>query len=176
MENKQCMFCKKIIDEEAQKCPYCQSWQSKWELHAHSPNPKTLLLTIVFLFAAVATFIIIISQRKESERESEPKVSFNVLKIAESSLETFDRGDSKYLAVLGKIENKSEFSWRNVFFHVDLFDSNNNLIDAFSDKNYYIVIPANSNTTFRIRAVPIRNLSEYSSHKVYIRRATKMCK
>lgn len=54
----ECNHCGREIYEDAEQCPYCQSYQTDEEKHSSS-QPKWVILTAVFLLALFAISIVL---------------------------------------------------------------------------------------------------------------------
>jgi hypothetical protein len=100
--------------------------------------------------------------------------SFEILEITDSALETYSCNEEKCIVIFGKIENSSNNTWDKVHFHVELYNSDNELIDVFSELNWDFVLSPNATSSFRISKKAVRDLNEYSSHTIEIRWARKI--
>jgi len=177
MDKTICRYCKEEINKDAKKCPHCHGWQVKWGLDLQ--NPKALIIYLLFLlFIIMPAFIVVMTNLERYWRSSKTETnisetSYKVIEISTSSLDTYKCGNSKCIAISGVIENKSNSAWKDLYFHAELFNKHDQMIDNFSNHDYDIIVPANASTTFRITESAIKDLSEYSKHKVSIRWARK---
>lgn len=166
MEKTHCKYCLEEIQAEAKKCPHCQGWQTKFD----PQNPKVgLYLSLVIIALIPILLAPLLFEIYSDDPKDDVDTSLKSLEVISSSLKTFECEGTKCLAIVGIIENTSDQVWNNVFFHVDFYDSNDQLIDTFSDRDSDIVIPARSKTTFRVVRIATNERSAYSSHKVSIR-------
>ena len=178
MDKTICRYCKEEINKDAKKCPHCHGWLVKWGLDFQ--NPKSIIIfLLLFFFIMMPAFIVIMTNLEEYLKKSKTKpniseTSYKIIEISTSSLNTYKCGDSKCIVISGVIENKSNSAWKDLYFHAELFNKHDQMIDNFSNHDYDIIVPVNGSTTFRISGYAVKDLSEYSKHKIYIRWARKI--
>ena len=93
------------------------------------------------------------------------------LVILDSGMRTYRQGDFLRIAIMGQLDNRSPHPWNGFKFHVELFNSENELVDVFDDTVYSLVVLPGSQTNFRIDGSASRKAEDYVSHKISIRTA-----
>jgi len=177
MSEKHCILCKKEIHLEAKKCPHCLSWQSKWL--SDMQNPKTGLLYMLGVFiltiSVLAAFDAYESSQENDKRNTttNPETSYKIIEILETEANYYKCDETfNCIVITGHLNNPSNKTWANVYFHIEYFDSNKNLIDNYSEKESELIIPKQSKTSFKLANRAYKNKEAYSSHKVTIRHAS----
>ena len=176
MTEKHCILCKKEIHPEAKKCPHCLSWQSKWL--SDMQNPKTGFLYMLGIFvltiAILATFDAYESftENDKSNKTTSSESTYKVIEVLKTEANYYKCEEFNCIVITGELNNPSNKFWTSIYFHVEYFDSNNNLIDNYSEKESDLLIPKNSKTSFKLANRAYKNKEAYNSHKVTIRYAS----
>ncbi len=134
-------------------------------------NTAKRLTVLSLLFFSTALLTIANAVPKEANLQKS-------LSIADSKINytTYDGYNS--ISCIGTIENHSNVKWLYPVIEVQFFNSNNELIDTITDRQYNMVVPANDSVAFRLDGQPDKAKSEYVSHQVRITSAeqVKKCK
>lgn len=173
-EMKQCHACGEEIKPIAKRCPHCQTWQSKWRIEPSDPKWSILWLVIVIAICGIYYFRLVLFEEKFEDRKFQDYASSIV--VAESKLHYDSSESGSFIAVLGKIKNESDISWENIYFEVQFYDSENNLIDTISDNDFSLVVLPDSESTFKVRDRTNKSREEYDSYKIIIKKASKVDK
>ena len=168
MSPKLCVDCKEEIKPDAKRCPHCGSWQSRWLSDMQSPKVTFGFLAFIFL-----GFYLFLSYWIPSSVVERPKFSDfqQELVIVDSEMRTYRQGEYIRIAVMGQLANRSPHAWERFRFHVELFNSEDELIDILEDSAFSLVLPPDSQTNFRIVGSASREPEEYVKHTVTIRAA-----
>jgi len=171
MSPKLCVDCKEEIKPDARRCPRCGSWQSKWV--SDLQNPKVSLGLLVFFLALVLGLYPFLNYWMPSSVLERPKFSDfqQELVIVDSEMRTYRQGEYIRIAIMGQLANRSPHAWERFRFHVELFNSEDELIDILEDSAFSLVLPPDSQTNFRIVGSASREPEEYVKHTVTIRAA-----
>ena len=79
-----------------------------------------------------------------------------------------------YVSCIGHLKNNSDVTWEELVFEIQFFNSQNELIDTFTEYTYGMVVPPNEEIAFRIKDGADKNPEEYHSHKVRITSAKQV--
>lgn len=105
------------------------------------------------------------------------EVDFNEsLSITSSKLHHSKVKDHNYISCIGKLKNKSNITWEEPVIEVQFFNSNNELVDTFTEYIYGMAVPANDEIAFRIKEGADKNIEEYKTHKVRVTSAQQVVK
>ena len=161
MNNKRCKMCCKEIDRKARKCPYCHHWQNKISLIIYHPAFMVLplMLMMLFLFYSFSGLFV------QGENFAPYKSKINVIN---SELKFGEIKGKPTVVTIGKIENKSQISWKDIQFELNFFDEDKKLIDGDQKRDYFFVIPANATSTFKVSLLREFPIEKYKSHKVKV--------
>lgn len=166
-ETKICKMCYKEISSKAKKCPYCQHWQNKWSLITFHPLFGMIPVMVVF----IALIALLGKSFKSTFAEGEPfsqhaaSLSINETQMVFGVNECEHK--SATVAILGKIRNESNISWKDIKLEARFFDKEGKMIDTTQDQKY-ITVPSNGESAFKLsfkREFPQEN---YDSFKIRI--------
>jgi hypothetical protein len=121
-----------------------------------------LLFLVVFLVAYPRMF------RNMFYEGEDFKLHAGEITIQQSELKFGELESGPTVAVLGTMRNSGEISWDEVYFTVQLFDGDNNLIDAVQEEKYFFVVPANGSSSFKVSFPREFPKEHYVSHKVQV--------
>ena len=142
--SKICKMCRKEIDINAKKCPYCQHLQTKMSMIAFHPVVPFIPLIIIFIM--IAYFFNTFYSKGENFTPYRDQIE-----IIETKLKF---GEKKCgcptVVVMGTMINNSDVPWKGVQLEVRFFDSEKELIDTDQEKKYFFVVPANDSSTFKV--------------------------
>ena len=177
MTEKHCILCKKEIHPEAKKCPHCLSWQSQWLSDMQNPRTGFIYMLGIFILtiSILAAFDAYESSQKsnKSNASTNSEESYKTIEILETEANYYQCDETfNCIVITGHLKNPSNKFWTSVYFHIEYFDKNNNLIDNYSEKESDLLIPAKSKTSFKLANRAYKNKEAYSSHKVTIRYAS----
>jgi hypothetical protein len=159
-----CKMCYMEINPKAKKCPYCQHFQSKWLMIAY--HPLFFIISMVMMVAIMGTML----ETTFSEGETfanyrgavsvvETKMVFGVSGCAHKS---------PTIAILGKIQNSSVVSWKDVRLEATFFDKDGRLIDATQKEQYSFMVASKDICTFKLSFQREFPETQYDSFKVRI--------
>jgi hypothetical protein len=166
-----CIHCCEPIRPGAKRCPSCLSWQSRWA--ADSRHPGLEIALVGGLVVAMAIMVIAWAYLTRADAAKAPTGNQAAsLKIVEANLEIVERGNRHYIVVVGAVSNQSDVALRDIYFFVQFLDARGNIIDASYARLHTMVVPAWSETPFKLPDQnPLRGLEEYASCSVEIRSA-----
>jgi len=159
-----CKLCDMEISAKAKKCPYCQHFQNKWLVIAY--HPMFAVIYIVIMAALMGTMI----ESMFSEGESFADYH-NALSVVETKMVFGVTGcehKSPTVVVLGKIQNDSPISWKDVRLEATFFDKDGKLIDAAQKEYYAFIVAAKDKGTFKLSFQREFPEEQYDSFKVRI--------
>jgi len=163
-----CKDCFKGIQSKTARCPFCQSYQGRLNRIFSTP-PYSVLLQAVplglmyFLFIFVRPFSI-----NEVDNPQGLLVKNSSLKIQEQKFGTS-------VTILAEMDNTTDKSYEDIHFNVKIFNKSNEIVDAFSTRDFSLLIPQKNNIAFKI----INNYkisidsSQYNSAEIKVIKATK---
>ncbi len=122
------------------------------------------------------TFILIISAPPLLSAETKLPDFNESLSITGSELHHSEFKGYNYISCIGKLKNSSNTPWEELVLEVQFFNSNNELVDTFTEYIYGTVVPAKDYAAFRIRDVADKNIKEYQNHKVRVTSARPVIK
>jgi len=165
---KRCIHCGEDMAGEAKKCPHCRSWQSKWY-----PDQQSIRGQLIGFVLVLPLLLVLFGFISFYGRSSRTCIETPELKIVSSEMFQNLVGDRKYVGVLGTMTNRTSQAVDNLSFHVDFFNAEGVLIDAFSQQEFGLVVGPDSASSFRIMAPAARHEDAYRSHRVELRWLTK---
>ena len=141
-----CKMCCMDINPKARKCPYCQHFQNKWLLIAY--HPLFAIISMIILLGLMGTMF----EMTFSEGESFSHFS-NAVSVVETKM-VFGFSGCEHKAptvvILGKIQNDSPVSWKDVRLEANFFDKAGKLIDANQKEQYSFIVAAKDSGTFKL--------------------------
>jgi succinate dehydrogenase flavin-adding protein (antitoxin of CptAB toxin-antitoxin module) len=159
-----CKMCDMEISPKAKKCPYCQHFQNKWLMIAY--HPLFFIISMVVIVALMGMNLETLFSEGESFADYrnavsvvEPKMVFGV---------TGCEHKSPTVAILGRIQNDSPVSWKDVRLEATFFDKEGRLIDATQKEQYSFMVAAKDNGTFKLSFQREFPETQYDSFKVRI--------
>lgn len=129
-EMKQCYAYGEEVKSTAKRCPHCQTWLRKWGIDPS--DPKFVIWWIVIVITVIVTTILATAIFKSEDKKFHDYRSR--LTITESKLHYSYEECCSSVSVLGKIKNESDIPWEDIHFEVQFYDSENKLIDTFSER------------------------------------------
>ena len=117
---KKCKSCRKDIDPEATKCPYCQAHQN-W---IRSPQVLSLIFPVVFIPIIFMTTGL---WNKKSYKDYEHLFSSEIVNKVD--------GDRRDIYTY-RVNNNSDIKWKDISFQVIGYDENNQVILVDSQSEY----------------------------------------
>ena len=164
-ELKQCHTCGEEIKSFAKRCPHCSTWQSKWRLDPSDPK-ITVFLGILFIVCLVLIFY----QLGNYEEKNFQDYASN-LTVTDSKLNYGTTNYGSFISVIGKLKNESDIAWEDIHFEVNYYDSEGNLIDTVSSKDYGLVVLPHDESTFKVRGNADKKEEEYKDYRIIIKTA-----
>jgi len=172
-EKKTCKMCCMEIPGKAKKCPYCQHWQYTLSLIVIHPVFGMTLAGIFF----IVIFSFMATSMKEMFSKGEP-LSRHMDSLTPTQTEMkfgeearCHEGTYPTVAIIGKLENKSDVVWKDIVFETQIFNKQGKLIDTKQKEQYGFVVPAHGECSFKLSFPMEFPKAEYDSHKVFIRQA-----
>jgi hypothetical protein len=164
---KECPSCCEKINAKAIKCPRCQAWQSKWRFDQSNLKHQFIFVTLLLggMAAAYSGFVSSMFGAGNFEESKE------LIKIKNSSINYFVNECGARISVIGTIHNDSETTWKDIYFEVQFYNNENELIDTISENEYDLVLLSKDTTTFKITGAADKKKSSYDSHEVIIKSA-----
>ena len=159
-----CKMCDMEISQKAKKCPYCQHFQSKWLMTAY--HPLSFIISMVMMVALMGTML----ETTFSEGESFSSYR-DVVSVVDTKMVFGVSGcehKSPMIAVLGRIQNDSLVSWKDVRLEATFFDKEGRLIDATQKEQYSFMVAAKDHGTFKLSFQQEFPKEQYDSFKVRI--------
>jgi hypothetical protein len=127
---KKCKSCRKDIDPEATKCPYCQAYQN-W---IQSPQILSLICPLVFIpiiFMSTGLW------NKKLYKDYKDFFSSEIVNKVDG-----DRRD----VYTYRINNTSDIKWQDISFQLIAYDENDKVILVESKSEYaWVIMPKESN-------------------------------
>lgn len=156
------------ISSKARKCPYCQHWQNKWSIITF--HPLFAMIPGMIIFIAIIGLMGRMFQTTFSEGEPFSKYA-GAISIIETRMTFGVNGcehTSSTVAVLGKIRNDSNISWKEIKLEVSFFDKTGKLIDTTQQEKYPFTAPANDESTFKLSFKREFPQESYNSFKLRV--------
>jgi hypothetical protein len=122
----------------------------------------------LFLFLVVFIAVFSFMFRNMFYEGENFKLHAGEITIQQSELKFGELESSPTVVVLGTVRNSGEVSWDEVYFTVQLFDGDNNLVDAAQEEERSFVIPANGSSSFKVSFPREFPKEHYVSHKVRV--------
>jgi hypothetical protein len=147
----------------AKKCPYCQHWQNKISMVAFHPAFGVLFVAIpmVVLYGLMGTMF---------QRMFDPGEDFHPYsdqaKVIQSEVKFGEDKCAPTVAVVGRMENTSAVSWKEVTFQVEFFGQNGQLVDAGQEFRYLYNLPSHEEVAFKVSFRREFPESSYAAHKI----------
>ena len=159
---KPCVACCELIAAKAKVCPRCHQRQDRLIQFFSSAAGGALVL------AAVAGGFFYMASR-EPPRFSEHA---SALTLRSEVVHAESEADGTvYASCVGEISNASAFGWRDVTVEARYFNSQGELVDAATDKQDGVYIPANGTAAVRVLDRAARSPSSYASCKLSLKNA-----
>jgi len=147
---------------EARKCPHCNQWVGKAMAMVYVP------LIILFGFAAY----LLIWPLSLFGGGADPAAVLSKIVVVDSSFRFNTQGDHTYVSAVGTIRNNSEeIAADDVYIEVQYFDGEGTLIDTEGAEQYGLTLLPGAEVAFRLQAHASSPVSEYATHKVFVRSA-----
>lgn len=156
----ECRHCKQEIRAGAAKCPHCLGWQSKWMPEPQSPRGSFLMLGVVLLFI-VPLFLFL-----NNLLFFDPDPGLDQLVITESEMHHSASESRNFLSIVGKLRNAGRKALKNPHFEVQFFSADGKLIDSLASNSYDLIIPAQSEVSFKVRGNADRPATEYARYAI----------
>ena len=158
---KLCNICFQEIDDRARKCPYCHHWQNKITMALFHPVVVAMAPILVMLFF----YFIFINKITGGEKFD---LHRDKVTITQPKLEFGESECGSDIVIIGKINNKSNFTWENPQFEITFVDEKNNLFDTGQDELYSFIIPANNEIPFKVSIKKQFPEESYNTYEVKI--------
>ena len=140
---KICKMCCMKIPEKARKCPHCHHFQDRLSLVLYHPGFGITLATL-----PVIVMMIFVSRMFDTGKDFE--LYKDQIVITDSQMAFGRSGTNTTVAVLGTIKNNSPVPWRDIQFHVDIFDAQGKRVDVAEQQRYGERLSTNSSSSFKI--------------------------
>ena len=103
---------------------------------------------------------------------ADPSALLSEIVVVDSSFRFNMQGDYTYVSAVGTIRNDSEdIAADDVYIEVQYFDEEGTLIDSEGAEQYGLTLLPGSEASFRFQARTTSSVSEYATHKVFVRSA-----
>lgn len=159
-----CKMCDMEISPKAKKCPYCQHFQNKWVMMAY--HPMFTVISMVIVVALMGTMFETLFSEGESFADYRNAVSVVETKMVFGT--TGCEHKSPSVVILGKIQNDSLVSWKDVRLEATFFDKDGKLIDAAQKEQYAFIVAAKDKGAFKLSFQREFPEERYDSCKVRI--------
>jgi len=157
---KTCPYCREPIHDEARKCPHCNQWLGKAMAMVWAPLIVFFGIAAYFLIWPLSLF----------EGGSDPATVLSEIVVVDSSFRFNTEKDCTYVSAVGTIRNDSEeIAADDVYIEVQYFDGEGTLIDTEGAEQYGLTLLPGSEAAFRLQARTSSPVSEYATHKVFVR-------
>jgi hypothetical protein len=90
------------------------------------------------------------------------------IQVVESKIQFGENQCGPTVAILGKAHNAGPLGWKNVVFHVDIFDADGNPVDMAQEEKYSYIIPAGRTQSFKITFQRQFPAEKYIKHEVKV--------
>ena len=149
-ETKPCRGCMKSIAARASRCPYCQSFQSRWYI------PFVVLVG----FAPLLVFWPMLNRADFADHKDQISVQVETTKF-----------DDDQLTVTGAISNSSKLTWESPIFEVTVWDVNNKRLDVVREEIYDMIVVPGEDNFFRFTESTVASSEETDRVTIRIRHA-----
>jgi hypothetical protein len=169
-DRETCRTCKESIAEGAKRCPHCLTWQSKWAFEQGSPQSYVLsfgMLGLLFIGIFGGLWFL-----ESIENEAPPNFGGSLI-VEADQLFGWEDSETHYVVVLATALNSSSHAWERIHIQFDFFDTKNNRIDSWIDRDYDLVVPPKGEVRFRITRTAIRPVEDYSEVSIQVVSASK---
>jgi len=162
---KTCAMCFQKIDARAIRCPFCRTWQTKIGILIHHPAVITILTAIPILFVYISLSYFTSQMFNAGE-------SFDLhrgdLVIENTELTHGENSCGATLAILGKIHNQGDISWKDIQLEANFYNKDNKLIDTEQNKKYSFVSLKKSKSPIKFSIKREFPLEYYSSYEIKV--------
>ena len=159
-----CKMCDMEISPKAKKCPYCQHFQNKWLMIAY--HPLFFIISAVIMVALMGTMLETLFSEGESFADYRNAVSVVDTKMVFGV--TGCEHKSPMVAILGRIQNDSLVSWKDIRLEATFFDKEGRLIDVTQKEQSSFMVAAKDHGTFKLSFQLEFPKEQYDSFKVRI--------
>jgi hypothetical protein len=144
---KQCKSCRKEIDSNATKCPYCQGYQQWFR------NPQYLGFLFVIPFVA---FMMWQTNLFKSEKFDDFKNNFKVeeVKIVQSD-------NNKYDIITYVISNNTDLKWTRIRYEVIGYDVNDKLVLSNAASEWAWIVHQHSQSYLSAKVERNKNVKKW---------------
>ncbi len=156
-----CKMCCQEIDTRARKCPFCHQWQNKISTFLLNPRFSGLLVIIGFL--SIPYYL---SNRFDSGENFQQYLG--QIEISESEMKFGENSCGPSIVILGKVMNRSKFSWKDVRFELKFFDKDGKLIDADQEEDYSLILTPEEESLFKVSLKIDFPVEQYVSYEIRI--------
>jgi RNA polymerase subunit RPABC4/transcription elongation factor Spt4 len=164
---KECRFCLERIDARAERCPYCQSWQTRTGARG-MPGWAIGLIIMVAALATLTPMLLFTDLFKLDLKLPEMRIeSFEDHRSGVKVVDVEMSFDNQSVILLGKIRNETSFDWNNLELEVTFRDGTGKVIDTANEACYFKV-PAGQERTFKVDTIRARPVREYASFGVRV--------
>jgi hypothetical protein len=150
------------IPIKSRKCPYCHHFQNRMVLFLWHPAFAALFVMIPFVIMMI--FLLSLMDRGQNFASYSRQMI-----VLNSQIAFGERKSGPTVAVIGSVKNMSTVPWKDVYFHVDFFDSAGKLTDSEAVERYEYYLPANETASFELsftREFPETNYAKAVVHVV----------
>jgi hypothetical protein len=163
-----CLHCLEPIAPGARRCPHCLSWQRRWAGDSQNPLLELIVVAVGLLVVAAVIVLWLASGPQELPPER-TAAELAELVVSDAEILAPEGGDRSFVAVLGRVENHGQSTWRNLYFRVDLLDSDGRLVDTFNGRAYSLVLEPGAEQPFKVADyAPIHDLDAYDGCRVEV--------
>ena len=165
-ETKTCKMCCMQIPVAARKCPYCLHWQYKLSMITF--HPAFALATVTILPFAILLFLYLAIFKPLFDSGEDFGLYAEQIKVMESRIAFGESNSAPVVTVLGTMKNESGIDWTEVQFQVDFLNSEGNMVDAGQQREYFYVLPAGEESSFKVSFRREFPESRYASHRIRV--------
>jgi regulation of enolase protein 1 (concanavalin A-like superfamily) len=144
---KQCKSCKKEIDDQATKCPYCQGYQQWFK------NPQSFgFIFLIPLFG----FMIWQMNSFKSKAFDDFKTNFTVkeVRIVQSD-------DDKYDVITYVVKNDTNYRWTSIKYEVNGYDESDNVVLTNATSEYAWIVQPHSESYLSTKVARNKNVKKW---------------
>lgn len=91
--------------------------------------------------------------------------------VVDSRIQYSREANCPGVSVVGRVRNESEIPWKELLIEVRYFDQSGVLIDAHSDRQYAMLVPAHGEAAFVIRSRAEKPEADYVKYEVEVKGA-----